>query len=43
LTLQLSSQGGLYGEEGWQGQEESACKEEDRKKEKVSSLIEAIH
>jgi hypothetical protein len=46
LRLQTGSEGGLYGnEEGWQDQEESACKEESRQEEKVSSvsLIEAIH
>ena len=44
LTLQTSPQGGLYGEESWQGQEESACKEESRQEEEVAgSLIEAIH
>jgi hypothetical protein len=46
LRLQTGLEGGLYGnEEGWQDQEESACEEESRQEEKVSSvsLIEAIH
>jgi hypothetical protein len=45
LSLQTSTQGGLYGnEEGWQDQEESPGKEESRQeKEVVNTLIEAIH
>ena len=45
LRQQTRSEGGLYGHESWQDQEESACEEKSRwQEEEVSkTLLEAIH